>query len=37
MLNNLMKSLINIKNKDHKCFLWCHIRLINPPIKMQKE
>ena len=21
--------LINIKNKDHKCFLWCHIRLIN--------
>ena len=25
-----MKGLINIKNKDLKCFLWCHIRLINP-------
>ena len=29
-LNNSMKGLINIKNKDLKCFLWCHIRLINP-------
>ena len=25
-----MKALINIKNKDHKCFMRCHIRLINP-------
>ena len=25
-----MKSLINLKNKDHKCFMWCHVRLINP-------
>ena len=25
-----MKGLINLKNKDHKCFLWCHVRLINP-------
>ena len=25
-----MKGLINIKNKDHKCFLWCNVRLINP-------
>ena len=25
-----MKGLINIKNKDFKCFMWCHIRLINP-------
>ena len=25
-----MKSLINIKNKDLKCFMWCHIILINP-------
>ena len=25
-----MKRLINLKNKDHKCFMWCHIRLINP-------
>ena len=28
-----MKGLINIKNKDLKCFLWCHIRLINPQNK----
>ena len=25
-----MKGLINPKNKDHKCFMWCHIRFINP-------
>ena len=25
-----MKRLINIKNKDLKCFMWCHVRLINP-------
>ena len=25
-----MKGLINIKNKDDKCFTWCHVRLINP-------
>ena len=25
-----MKGLINIKNNDLKCFMWCHIRLINP-------
>ena len=24
------KGLINIKSKDRKCFLWCHIRHINP-------
>ena len=30
VLNNLMKSLINLKYKDHKCFMWCHVRLINP-------
>ena len=28
-LNNSMKGLINIKNRDLKCFMWCHIRLIN--------
>ena len=22
--------LINIKNKDQKCFLWCHVRHFNP-------
>ena len=29
-LNNSMKDLINLKNKDHICFVWCHVRLINP-------
>ena len=29
-LNNSMKGLINLKNKNHKCFMWCHVRLINP-------
>ena len=24
-----LKSPINIKNKDQKCFLWCHVRHIN--------
>ena len=24
------KGLINIKNKDQKCFLWCLVRHINP-------
>ena len=28
-LNNSMKGLINIKSKDLKCFMWCHVRLIN--------
>ena len=25
-----MKGLINIKNNDKKCFLWCNIRYLNP-------
>ena len=29
-LKSLRKGLINIKNKDKKCFLWCHVRHINP-------
>ena len=29
-LNNSMKALINLKNKDNECFNWCHIRFINP-------
>ena len=29
-LKSLKKGLINIKNKDKKCFLWCHVRHINP-------
>ena len=29
-LRNPRKELINIKNKDQKCFLWCRVRQINP-------
>ena len=29
VLNNSTKSLINLKNKDHKCFMWCYVRLID--------
>ena len=29
-LNNSMKGLINIKNKDDECIKWCHVRFINP-------
>ena len=29
-LSNSMKGLINLKNKDHKCFIWYHVRLVNP-------
>ena len=29
-LRSPRKELINIKNKDQKCFLWCHVRHINP-------
>ena len=29
-LKSLTKGRINIKNKDQKCFLWCHVRHINP-------
>ena len=28
-----MKGLINLKNKDIKCFKWCHVRLLNPQNK----
>ena len=28
-LNHPMKGLINIKNNDSKCFLWCHVRHLN--------
>ena len=30
------KGLINIKNNDQKCFLWCHVRHINP-VKIHPE
>ena len=29
-LRSPRKGLINIKNKDQKCFLWFHVRHINP-------
>ena len=29
-LKNSKKGLINIKNNDNKCFLWYHIRHLNP-------
>ena len=35
-LRNTKKGLINIKNKDQKCFLWCHVRRINP-VKIHLE
>ena len=25
------KGLINVKNKDQKCFLWCHVGILNLP------
>ena len=28
-LQNPMKGLINIKNNNNKCFLWCHVRHLN--------
>ena len=28
-LKSPKKGLINIKNEDKKCFLWCHVRHIN--------
>ena len=40
-LRNPKKGLINIKNKDDKCFRWCHIRHLNPqtehPERIKKE
>ena len=32
-LKSPRKELMNIKNKDKKCFLWCHVRHINSSIK----
>ena len=29
-LKSPRKGLINIKNKDQKCFLWCDVRYVNP-------
>ena len=35
-LKNPKKELINIKNSAQKCFVWCHVRHINP-VKMHPE
>ena len=29
-LRHPMKSLVNPKNEDNRCFLWCHNRYLNP-------
>ena len=29
-LRNSMKGLINIRKNDNECFIWCHIRHLNP-------
>ena len=36
-LRNLKKGLINIRNKDNKCFRWCHIRHLNPQRKIPQR
>ena len=36
-LRNLRKGLINIKNEDQKCFLWCHVTHINPSKEHPRE
>ena len=35
-LRNSKKEIINIKNNDQKCFLWCHMRY-NNPVKIHTE
>ena len=35
-LRNPKKGLVNIKNNDQKCFLWCHVRHIIP-LKIHPE
>ena len=29
-LNHPKKDLVNIRNDDNKCFLWCHVSYLNP-------
>ena len=36
-LKSPRKGLINIKNKNQKCFLWCHVRHINLSKEHQKK
>ena len=35
-LKNSTKGLINIKNNDNKCFLWCYMKHLNP-LKIHPE
>ena len=35
-LKSPKKGLINIKNNDQKCFLWCHVMHLNP-VKIHPE
>ena len=35
-LQNPAKGLINIKNKNDECFIWCHIRHLNPQKRILK-
>ena len=32
-LRNSNKGLVNLRNEDPKCFLWCHVRHLNPQKK----
>ena len=29
-LKDSMKGLMNLRNNDHKCLMWCHVRMPNP-------
>ena len=29
-LSHPKKGIINLRNKDNKCFMWCHLRLLHP-------
>ena len=31
------KGLINIKNKDDKCFMWCHVAYLCPTPSHKKD
>ena len=31
------KAIINMQNKDNKCFLWCVLRTLNPPPQKKKK
>ena len=36
-LKSPRKVLINIKNKDQKCFLWCHVKHPEKILKTDKK